>query len=164
MTYSDTQVIDTLTARFVPVQINTQEAAGQPLVQRFYQVWTPDLRVVSPDGMDLYHWNGYLPPAEFVSQLLVAQAHTLLRLHDEPGAAAVYREVLERFPASAVAPEAQYFAAVAWWTKLPSGCRPSGGLRSVTRGTWRRSPRYRGPRMAARRYRQCCLGCSRRTR
>ena len=113
VTYSDAQVIETITARFVPVQINTQEAVGHPLVQRFYQVWTPDLRVVSPDGVDLYHWNGYLPPAEFVPQLLVAQAQTLLRLHDEPGAAAVYREVLERFPTSAVAPEAQYFAAVA---------------------------------------------------
>jgi len=112
VTYSDAQVIDTITARFVPVQINTQEAAGQPLVQRFYQVWTPDLRVLSPNGVDLYHWNGYLPPAEFVPQLLVAQAQTLLRLHDEPGAAAVYREVLERFPTSAVAPEAQYFFAV----------------------------------------------------
>ena len=113
VTYSDAQVIETITARFVPVQINTQEAAGQPLVQRFYQVWTPDLRVVSPNGVDLYLWNGYLPPAEFVPQLLVAQAQTLLRLQDEPGAAAVYRQVLERFPPSAVAPEAQYFAAVA---------------------------------------------------
>ena len=112
VTYSDAQVIAIITVRFVPVQINTQEAAGQPLVQRFYQVWTPDLRVLSPNGVDLYHWNGYLPPAEFVPQLLVAQAQTLLRLHDEPGAAAVYREVLERFPTSAVAPEAQYFFAV----------------------------------------------------
>ena len=58
-------------------------------------------------------WNGYLPPAEFVPQLLVAQAQTLLRLQGEPGAAAVYRQVLERFPTSAVAPEAQYSAAVA---------------------------------------------------
>jgi hypothetical protein len=106
-------VIDTINARFVPMQINTQETAGLPMVQRFSQVWTPDLRVVSPDGVDLYRWNGYLPPAEFVPQLLVAQAQTLLRLHDEPGAAAVYREVLERFPTSAVAPEAQYFFAVA---------------------------------------------------
>jgi hypothetical protein len=95
----------------VPVHINTQEAASLPLVQRFYQVWTPDLRVLSPEGADLAYWNGYLPPAEFLPQLLVAQA--LLRLHDEPGAAAVYREVLERFPTSAVAPEAQYFFAVA---------------------------------------------------
>jgi hypothetical protein len=113
VTYSDAQVIDTINTRFVPMQINTQEAVSLPMVQRYAQVWTPDLRVVSPDGVDLYRWNGYLPPAEFVPQLLVAQAQTLLRLHDEPGAAAVYREVLERFPTSAVAPEAQYFFAVA---------------------------------------------------
>jgi hypothetical protein len=116
VTYSDAQVIDTISTRFVPVQINTQEAAGQPLVQRFYQAWTPDLRVVSPDGVDLYRWNGYLPPAEFVPQLLVAQAQTLLRLHDDPGAAAVYREVLERFPTSVVAPEAQYPSSI-WRVK-----------------------------------------------
>jgi nicotinamidase-related amidase len=58
-------------------------------------------------------WNGYLPPAEFVPQLLVAQAQTLLRLQGEAGGAAVYRQVLERFPTSAVAPEVQYSAAVA---------------------------------------------------
>src|ERR671932_705107 len=62
--------------------------------------------------LDFYHWNGYFPPAEFLPQLLVAQAHACLRLHDEPGAVAVYREVLERFPTSTVAPEAQYFFAV----------------------------------------------------
>lgn len=112
VTYSDAQVIETITARFVPVQINTQEAVGLPMVQRFYQVWTPDLRVASPEGVDLAHWNGYLPPAEFLPQLLVAHAQALLRLHDEPGAAAIYREVLEHFPTSAVAPEAQYFFAV----------------------------------------------------
>jgi hypothetical protein len=112
VTYSDAQVIDAINARFVPVQVNTQDTAGLPMVQRFYQVWTPDLRVVSPKGIDLYHWNGYLPPAEFLPQLLVAQAHAWLRLHDEPGAAAVYREVLERYPTSAAAPEAQYFVAV----------------------------------------------------
>jgi hypothetical protein len=74
VTYSDAQVIDTINARFVPMQINTQEAAGLPMVQRYYQVWTPDLRVVSPERVDLAYWNGYLPPAEFLLQLLVAQA------------------------------------------------------------------------------------------
>ena len=43
----------------------------------------------------------------------MAQAQTLLRLQGEAGGAAVYRQVLERFPTSAVAPEAPYSAAVA---------------------------------------------------
>ena len=70
------------------------------------------LTVARKAGLRVF-WTGYLPPAEFVPQLLVAQAQTLLRLQGEPGAAAVYRQVLERFPTSAVAPEAQYSAAVA---------------------------------------------------
>lgn len=41
VTYSDAQVIDTITARFVLVQVNTQEAAGLPMVRRFAQDWTP---------------------------------------------------------------------------------------------------------------------------
>jgi hypothetical protein len=73
------------------------------------KVWD---RLKTKAGLRVF-WNGYLPPAEFVPQLLVAQAQTLLRLQGEPGAAAVYRQVLERFPTSAVAPEAQYSAAVA---------------------------------------------------
>jgi len=47
--------------------------------------------------------------------------------------------------------------------KILSGCRPSVGSQSATRDTWRSSRRCLGPRMAARRYRRCYLGCSRRT-
>jgi TolA-binding protein len=112
VTYSEPLVAETIKARFVPVQINTQEEAARSMVECFQQVWTPDLRVASPQGIDLYHWNGYLPPFEFLPQLLVAQAQACLRLQDPGGAAAVFEEVLRRFPTSAVAPEAQYFLAV----------------------------------------------------
>ena len=112
MTYSEPIVAETINTHFVPVQINTQEEEGHSMVQCFQQVWTPDLRIVSSQSIELYHWNGYLPPFEFLPQLLVAQAHACLRLGDSYGAAQVYRDVLERFPTSAVAPEAQYFLAV----------------------------------------------------
>ena len=112
MTYSEPIVAETINTHFVPVQINTQEEEGRSMVQCFQQVWTPDLRIVSSQSIELYHWNGYLPPFEFLPQLLVAQAHACLRLGDPYGAAEVYRDVLERFPASAVAPEAQYSLAV----------------------------------------------------
>jgi TolA-binding protein len=97
---------------FVPVQINTQEKAAHSVVQSFHQAWTPDLRILSPQGVDLYRWMGYLPPFEFLPQLLVARAYACLALQDPAGAAEGYRQVLERFPTSAVAPEAQYFLAV----------------------------------------------------
>ncbi|HEY7494011.1 MAG TPA: hypothetical protein VIH59_23280 [Candidatus Tectomicrobia bacterium] len=112
MTYSEAAVADTIQARFVPVQINTQEESGRSMVQCFHQVWTPDLRILSSQGVELYRWNGYLPPFEFLPQLLVAHAYACLALEDPQGAAEIYSAVLERFPTSAVAPEAQYFLAV----------------------------------------------------
>jgi TolA-binding protein len=112
VTYSEPTVADTIKTHFVPVQINTQEQAARSMIECFHQVWTPDLRILSTQGMELYHWMGYLPPFEFLPQLLVAQGYACLALEDPTGAAEVYRQVLERFPTSAVAPEAQYFLAV----------------------------------------------------
>src|SRR6266849_5291961 len=109
VTYSEPAVATTIDRCFVPVQIDVTQDASKPLVERFRQVWTPDLRVLASDGFELDHWNGYLPPFEFLPQLLVGLAHARLRSHDEPGAAAIYHDVLQRFPTSYVAPEAQYF-------------------------------------------------------
>ena len=102
-------VATAITEYFVPLQVQTQDGSGAAIVERYRQVWTLDLRVLAADGYELYRWNGYLPPAEFLPQLLAARAHALLRLQDEPAVAA-YEEVLRRFPTSAIAPEAQYFS------------------------------------------------------
>lgn len=112
VTYPEQVVSGTIGERFVPVQINTQEEWGTPVVERFRQTWTPDLRVLGSDAFEYYGWNGYLPPFEFVPQLLVGQGRALLRMDDLPGAAEVFKEVVRRFPTSAVAAEAQYYYAV----------------------------------------------------
>jgi hypothetical protein len=113
VTYSEPSVVDTICGRFVPVQINVTEETAKPLIARFHQFWTPDLRRFDADGDELYRWNGFLPPFEFVPQLLVAQGQACLRLSEAGGAAATYEEVLCRFPTSHVAAEAAYFLAVA---------------------------------------------------
>ena len=113
VTYREPTVADTINERFAPVQVNTQEESARPVIERYRQAWTPDLRVLAPDGYELYRWNGYLPPFEFVPQLLVGQAQALLRLGDLDRAASVYEAVLRRFPTSAVAAEAQYYLGVA---------------------------------------------------
>src|SRR4051794_6732031 len=112
VTYPEPAVADAISQRFVPIQVNAIDESSRPLVERFRQFWTPDLRILTSDGFELYRWNGYLPPFEFLPQLLAAQAHACLRMNDEPGAATVYEDLLRRFPTSEVAPEAQYFLAV----------------------------------------------------
>lgn len=113
MTYPQAEVQKAITSRFVPCQINTQDPANAEIVRRFRQAWTPDLRVVDPEGVELYRWNGYLPPFEFLAQLLAAEAHGWLRLGDNRRAAEGYAAVLDQHPTAACAPEALYFLAVA---------------------------------------------------
>lgn len=106
-------MIDTIVERFIPVQINTQTDEGRVIVERYRQAWTPDLRVLGADGFEFSSWLGYLPPAEYVPQLLVSEAMAHLRMQDNERAARVYQEVLDRFQTSMAAPEAAFFFAVA---------------------------------------------------
>ncbi|MBO0729422.1 MAG: hypothetical protein J2P57_09200, partial [Acidimicrobiaceae bacterium] len=78
-------------------------------------------RILDPDGVELYRWNGYLPPYEFLAQLLVAEAHAWLRLGDNDRAAEGYTAALDRHPTAACAPEAQYFLAVARYKSSHEG-------------------------------------------
>lgn len=104
--------METINRFFVPVQANTQADDGKMLVAKYRQAWTPDIRVLGVDGFEYAAWIGYLPPAEYVPQLLVARATALLRMQENVAAADAYSEVLDRFPTSQAAPEAAYFFAV----------------------------------------------------
>lgn len=94
------------------MQIDTTDDANTALVQRFRQIWTPDLRVLYADGYEYDAWQGYWAPAEFTARLLLGYARARARQHREPDAEAVYEEVMRRFPRSLVAPEAAYWRAV----------------------------------------------------
>ncbi len=101
MTYPEPAVAGTINNLYIPLQINTKESSAKPIVERFRQVWTPDVRILDASGFDYYRWNGFLPPFEFLPQMNVSAA------------AEVYNKVVERFPTSRVAAEAAYYAAIA---------------------------------------------------
>lgn len=113
VTFPEPAVAGTINNAYVGLQINTKESAAKPVVERFRQVWTPDLRILDADGFEYYRWNGFLPPFEFLPQMLAAEAHARLRQKKVRAAAELYNEIVERFPTSRVAAEAAYFAAVA---------------------------------------------------
>ena len=79
------------------------------------------LRILDESGYELYRWNGYLPPAEFAAQLLVALGLAYLRLRRFEAAEACYADALNRFPTALAAPEAAYFAAVTAYRKSGEG-------------------------------------------
>lgn len=112
MTYPETPVREAIDRLTIPTQIDNSVEANQPVLDRYRHVWTPDLRVLDTDGYELYRWNGYLPPYEFVAQLLVAVAHAYLRKKQFDKAQPLYEEALKRFPTALVAAEAEYFVGV----------------------------------------------------
>lgn len=113
MTYPEPGVVETVNDSYIALQINTKETEAKPLVERFRQVWTPDVRFIDADGFEFYRWNGYLPPFEFLPQMLAAEAQAYFRQKLFKEAAELYDKIIERFPTSRIAPEAAYYGAVA---------------------------------------------------
>jgi hypothetical protein len=112
VTYPEIPVREAIERLTVPFQLDNTVESNQPVLDRYRHVWTPDLRILDLDGTELYRWAGYLPPAEFAPQLIVAVAHGRLRRKEYDKAKALYEEVIRRFPTALVAAEAQYFAGV----------------------------------------------------
>jgi thioredoxin-related protein len=113
ITFVDDDVADAVEEHCVPVQVDASDEANRELVQRYHVPWTPDIRILDDDGDDLSRINGFLPPHEFLPQLLASVAEASLRSNDMDGAAEHYAQVLEQAPHSAVAAEARYYLAVA---------------------------------------------------
>lgn len=113
MRYSQAAIVDTIQGHFVPVQIDTSDQANASIIERHRQAWTPDIRILAPDGFEFDRWNGYLPPYEFLPRLLLGLGQAALRSNRLEGAAEVFENLAHVYPTSEVAPEALYWAAVA---------------------------------------------------
>ena len=112
--YPDPQVIDFVNERFVPVRVHVKEnkAEFRRLGDRFNAQWTPTTLVVDGTGTERHRIEGFLPADEFLAQLALGIAKAAFARKDYPTAERLYREVLERFPKTDAAPEAQYWAGV----------------------------------------------------
>jgi tetratricopeptide (TPR) repeat protein len=117
VTYPQPFVQDIIEQYCAPAQVNNTLEENKPLIERFRHIWTPDLRVLDASGYELYRWNGYLPPAEFAAQLLVALGQARLRLRQFDAAERHYADALQRFPTALAGAEAQYFAGVTAYRK-----------------------------------------------
>ena len=113
MTYPEAIVQSSLTEQFAPCRVDVKQDANADIVRRYHQAWTPDFRVTNADGDDLYRWNGFLPPAEFAAQLLMAAGYARLALGDAERSSLVLDDLTRRFPTSAYAAEGTYYGAVA---------------------------------------------------
>jgi hypothetical protein len=74
--------------------------------------WTPTILLVDPSGEERYRIEGFLPADDFLAQLQLGSARSAFSRGRFADAEALYKHVVDHFPNSEVAPEAQYWAGV----------------------------------------------------
>jgi tetratricopeptide (TPR) repeat protein len=120
VTYPQAPVVETILAHSVPVQFDNSKAENNRFLHSLHHIWTPDIRILYHDGYELYRWDGFLPPAEFIARALCGFGLAYLRLKRFEQAEAVYVDVLKRFSTTYAAPEAQYYLGVTRYRRDPS--------------------------------------------
>lgn len=95
---------------FVPVRIHIKKQSV--VMQRFAVQWTPTVLLLDPDGVERYRIEGFLPAVDFAAQLLLGLGHAAFAVQNWSKAERRFGEVLEKFPETESAAEAQYWRGV----------------------------------------------------
>jgi hypothetical protein len=121
VTYPQAPVIDAITAHAVPVQIDNSKSENNAFLHSIHHIWTPDIRILDHHGFELYRWDGFLPPPEFIARALCGFAMARLRLKRYDRAEELYADVLTRYSTTYAAPEAMYYLGVTRYRANPNG-------------------------------------------
>ena len=112
--YSDPRVVELVTRHFNPVRVHVKENAEAfaQLGDRYNAQWTPTILITDDTGAERHRIEGFLPADDFLSQMSLGLAKAAFARKDYAAAERLYRNVVEQFPASEAAPEAQYWTGV----------------------------------------------------
>ncbi len=119
MTYPQLPVVDSILAHSVPVQFDNSKAENNKFLHGIHHIWTPDVRILYHDGSELYRWDGFLPPPEFIARTLCGFGMAYLRTKRFDQAEACYADTLTRFSTTYAAPEALYYLGVTRYRRDP---------------------------------------------
>ena len=78
--------------------------------RRYRPFWTPTLYFLDPDGHDLVRWPGLIPADEMLALLDYGEAQVGIRRGRFEPSLGLLERIPERWPESAIAPEALYWA------------------------------------------------------
>ena len=113
--YPDGRVARFVDDHFVPARVHVREQPEdfQRLGARFNAQWTPTVLFLEPDGTERHRIEGFLPADDFVAQLTLGTGRAAFARREWEEAERLFREVVERYPATPAAPEALYWSGVA---------------------------------------------------
>jgi hypothetical protein len=109
--YTNDRVARFINDNFIPVKLHISER--RDVFERFGAQWTPTLIILDQDAKERYRFEGFLPADDFLAELHLGLAKVAFAREDYATAEKYFRAIVEYFPNSHVAPEAQYWAGVA---------------------------------------------------
>ena len=130
VTYPNPDVCATVEGNFVPLQV---EINNQEMVNRFGVKWTPTLIVLDPDEREHHRFTGYLPPEDFIAQIMLGKGKAEFNLDRFEQAIQCFQEILSKHPKADAAPEAQYYLGVARYKASDDPKELKKGLESLRR-------------------------------
>lgn len=112
--YTDPRVVEFVNRHFVPVRAHVKDnpAAFKALGDRFNAHWTPTILIADSTGAERHRIEGFLPSDDFLGQLALGVAKAAFARQDYATAERLYGDVVERFPDTDAAAEAQYWTGV----------------------------------------------------
>lgn len=81
-------------------------------MKRFGAKWTPTLIILDEDGTEHHRFIGFLPPENFIAQIILGKGKVEFNLDQFEKAIQTFQEALVRYPKTEAAPEAQYLLGV----------------------------------------------------
>ena len=111
--YPSPSIVSLIGEHFIPVRVHVkQKEEFARLGAKYNAQWTPAALLIDGDGTERHRLEGFLPLEDFAGQLLLGRAHAARAANDFAGAEGRYRDVIERYPLTDAAAEAQYWAGV----------------------------------------------------
>jgi TolA-binding protein len=113
--YPDHAVATFINENFQAVRVHVREQPDEykRLGERYAAPWTPTILILDRSGEERHRIEGFLPSADFLSQLELGLAHSAFKRGEFTEAMRRFGEVVDRHPATDAAPEALYWMGVA---------------------------------------------------
>jgi hypothetical protein len=112
--WPDERVARLVIDNFIAARVHPKE--GQQDFRRFSKKyganWTPTILFLDSEGAEQYRIEGFLPVDDFLAHLTLGLGHTAFRAGQFSEAERQFNSVLQQFPDTDVAAEAQYWAGV----------------------------------------------------
>lgn len=110
-TLENERVVSVVEREFAPVKIDVEE--NKEMAERYHVDWTPAFIITDENGRELERFVGYLPPEEFIEQMLLSKGLAAFHINRYAEAIGEFEELVEEFPDSDLVPEAEYYLGAA---------------------------------------------------